>query len=476
MRSVKAAARETFASLEHRNFRLFFVGQGISQCGNWLTLVAQTLLVLKLTDSGVALGVLAAAQFGPVLLLGPWAGLVADRSDKRKLLIVVQALAMLQSFLLAALAFSDRPPLGALYAVAVFGGLCMAFDNPARRSFVVEMVPPDRVNNAVSLNSALMTLSRVIGPALAGLLVTTVGYGWAFLGDGLSYIAVLAGLGMMRTSELRPAPVTPKARGQVRAGLRYVRSVPELFVPLVMMAVVGTLSYNFQTVFPLFVTRDLSGSDATFTVLFSVTSAGSLVGALVAARHSEIGVDRVSVAAVAYGATMALMALAPTVPIAVGLGVVLGLSSITFLVASTAIVQMRAAADMRGRVLALQAMLFLGSTPVGGPIVGWVAEELGARYSIALGAAAAVGAGMWGLAAVRRTPAGAVAAAAAVPAGAPRPAAAPVPAGGAGTGYADAAPAVADRPAVTAGELHPAVRAPGLAPAAGCDGPAPDVA
>ena len=464
MRSVKAAARETFASLEHRNFRLFFVGQGISQCGNWLTLVAQTLLVLKLTDSGVALGVLAAAQFGPVLLLGPWAGLVADRSDKRKLLIVVQALAMLQSFLLAALAFSDRPPLGALYAVAVFGGLCMAFDNPARRSFVVEMVPPDRVNNAVSLNSALMTLSRVIGPALAGLLVTTVGYGWAFLGDGLSYIAVLAGLGMMRTSELRPAPVTPKARGQVRAGLRYVRSVPELFVPLVMMAVVGTLSYNFQTVFPLFVTRDLSGSDATFTVLFSVTSAGSLIGALVAARHSEIGVDRVSVAAVAYGATMALMALAPTVPLAVGLGVVLGLSSITFLVASTAIVQMKAAADMRGRVLALQAMLFLGSTPVGGPIVGWVAEELGARYSIALGAAAAVGAGLWGLAAVRRTPAGAVAAAA------------PVPAGGAGTGYADAAQAVADRPAVTAGELHPAVRAPGLAPAAGCDGPAPDVA
>ncbi|MGH9236355.1 MAG: MFS transporter, partial [Acidimicrobiales bacterium] len=408
MRSVRAAARETFASLEHRNFRLFFVGQGISQCGNWLTLVAQTLLVLKLTDSGVALGVLAAAQFGPVLLLGPWAGLVADRSDKRKLLIVVQALAMVQSFALAALAFSDRPPLGALYAVAVFGGLCMAFDNPTRRSFVVEMVPPDRVNNAVSLNSALMTLSRVIGPALAGLLVTTVGYGWAFLGDGLSYIAVLAGLWMMRTSELRPAPVTPKAKGQVRAGLRYVRSVPELFVPLVMMAVVGTLSYNFQTVFPLFVTRDLNGSDATFTVLFSITSAGSLVGALVGARRSDTRVDRVSMAAVAYGVTMALMALAPTVPVALALGVVLGLSSITFLVASTAIVQLRSAAEMRGRVLALQAMLFLGSTPVGGPIVGWVAEELGARYSIGLGAVAAVGAGLWGLAAVRRTEVGTV--------------------------------------------------------------------
>ena len=403
MRSLRVAARETFASLEHRNFRLFFVGQGISQVGNWLTLVAQTLLVLELTDSGVALGVLAAAQFGPILLLGPWAGLVADRSDKRRLLLVVQVLAMLQSFALAALAFSGRPPVGALYAVAIAGGLCMAFDNPARRSFVVEMVPPERINNAVSLNSALMTSSRVVGPALAGLLVTTVGYGWAFLGDGLSYLAVLAGLWMMRTCELRPAPVAPRAKGQVRAGLRYVRSVPELFVPLVMMAVVGTLSYNFQTVFPLFVTRDLHGSGATFTVLFSVVSVGSLAGALITARHDDIGVRRVGQAALAYGATMAVMAVAPNVAVAVTVGVVLGLASISFLVASTAIVQVKAAADMRGRVLALQAMLFLGSTPVGGPIVGWVADQFGARYSIGLGAAAAVGAGLWGLAVLRRS-------------------------------------------------------------------------
>jgi MFS family permease len=402
MSRLRAAGRETFASLEHRNFRLFFAGQGISQIGNWLTLVAQTLLVLKITDSGVALGVLAAAQFGPVLVLGAWAGLIADRSDKRKLLLVVQALAMLQSFMLAALAFAGDPPLAALYAVAVFGGVCMAFDNPARRSFVVEMVPPQQVNNAVSLNSALMTSSRVVGPALAGLLVSTVGYGWAFLGDGLSYVAVLAGLWMMRTSELRPAPVAQRARGQVREGLRYVRSVPELFVPLVMMGVIGTLSYNFQTVFPLFVTRDLDGSDATFTALFSVVSVGSLAGALVTARRADTGVRRVSLAALAYGAAMAMMSVAPNVAVAVGLGVVLGVASITFLVSSTAIVQVRAAPEMRGRVLALQAMLFLGSTPVGGPIVGWVAERFGARYSIGLGAVAALGAGLWGLAVMRR--------------------------------------------------------------------------
>lgn len=400
---AKGAARETFASLQHRNFRLFFTGQLISQVGNWLTLVAQTLLVLELTDSGVALGVLAAAQFGPILVLGPWAGLVADRSDKRRLLLVVQVLAMGQSFLLAALAFSGDPPVGAIYAVAALGGICMAFDNPARRSFVVEMVDPERINNAVSLNSALMTASRVIGPALAGLLVTTVGYGWAFAADGLSYVAVLAGLWMMRTSELRPAPVAARARGQVRAGLRYVRSVPELFVPMVMMAVIGTLSYNFQTVFPLFVTRDLGGSDAAFTVLFSVVSVGSLIGALVTARREDIDVRRVAHAALAYGAVMAVMAVVPGMAVAVPVGIALGLASITFLVASTAIVQIKAVAEMRGRVLALQAMLFLGSTPVGGPIVGWVAERAGARYSVALGAAAALGAGLWGLAVLRRT-------------------------------------------------------------------------
>lgn len=402
MTRLRAAARETFASLRYRNFRLFFVGQGISQVGNWLTLVAQTLLVLDLTDSGVALGVLAAAQFGPVLLLGAWAGLIADRSDKRRLLLVVQALAMLQSFALAALAFSDDPPVGAIYAAAVVGGVCMAFDNPARRSFVVEMVPTSEINNAVSLNSALMTSSRVVGPALAGLLVSTVGFGWAFLGDGLSYIAVMGGLWAMRTGELHPAPVARRARGQVRAGLRYVRSVPELFVPLVMMGVIGTFSYNFQTVFPLFVTRDLDGSDATFTAVFSVVSVGSLVGALRTARRTDIGVRQVGLAAVGYGAAMSLMVVSPNVGVTLVLALVLGYASITFLVASTAIVQIRAAAEMRGRVLALQAMLFLGSTPVGGPIVGSIAERFGARYSIAVGAAAALGAGAWGLAVFRR--------------------------------------------------------------------------
>ena len=393
---LAAATRDTFASFRVRNFRLFFLGQGISQIGNWMTLIAQTLLVLDITHSGVAVGFLAACQFGPVLLLGAWAGLVADRSDKRHLLLIVQVVAMAQSFLLGALAFMDDPPLAALFAVASLGGLCMAFDNPARRAFVVEMVPEDLVHNAVSLNSAMMTSSRVIGPALGGLLITTVGYGWAFWADGLSYIAVLVSLWLMRTEELRPSTPAVRGKGQVRQGLRYVRDTPVLAVPLAMMAVVGTLSFNFQVVLPLLVTRTFDRSKATFTILFSCISLGSLVGALWTARRRSIGVIDVVKASFAFGVTMLALAVAPSIAWAFPIGAVMGMASIGFLTASTAIVQTKAAPEMRGRVLALQAMVFLGSTPIGGPIVGYVSEHLGPRYAIAMGGFAGVGAAAWG--------------------------------------------------------------------------------
>lgn len=394
---MQGSVRETFRSLWIRNFRLFFIGQWISQVGNWMTLVAQTLLVLKLTDSGIALGVLAVAQFGPILIIGPWAGLIADRSDKRRLLMVVQTLAMVQSFVLAAIAFGDHPSVVAIYAVAFVGGVTVAFDNPARRAFVVEMVPEGDMPNAVSLNSAVMTSSRIFGPALAGLAITQAGFGWAFLIDGVSYVAVLVMLAMMNKAELRPAPVLERAKGQIREGLRYARSVPALWIPLVMMAVVGTLSFNFQVVFPLFAIRDLEGTDQTFTLLFSVISVGSLIGALAAARRHEVEVRVVALSAIAFGVAMGFMAFAPNVGVAAVVSVVVGVGSISFLTTSTAIVQMRAEPTMRGRVLALQGMVFLGSTPIGGPMLGWVSERMGARYGIALGAAAALGSGLWGL-------------------------------------------------------------------------------
>lgn len=402
MTRLRLATADTFRSLGIRNFRLFFTGQLVSQVGNWLTLIAQTLLVLKLTDSGIALGLLAAAQFGPVLLFGAFAGLVADRSDKRRLLIAVQTFAMGQSFVLAALAFMDRPPVWAIYVVASLGGLATAFDNPARRSFVVELVPESEITNAVSLNSALMTGSRIIGPALGGLLVATAGFGWAFLLDGLSYLAVLAGLHLIDPADVRRSPAAPRGRGQVRDGLRYALSVTELRVPLVMMAVIGTLAFNFQTVLPLFTVRDLSGGHLTFSLLMSVVSVGSLAGALAAARRKDVGVRMVSVAAAGFGLSMLALALAPNQPVAFAVGAVMGLTSITFMTTSTAIVQLRSDPMMRGRVLALQAIVFLGSTPIGGPIVGAISERFGARWGLTLGAAATLAAGAYGLLTVRQ--------------------------------------------------------------------------
>jgi MFS family permease len=400
---VRAVASETFRSLHVRNFRLFFTGQLVSQIGNWLTLIAQTLLVLDLTGSGVAVGVLTACQWAPVLLFGAWAGLVADRSDKRRLLVIVQSLAMLQSFVLAGLAFMGDPPVAAIYVVAFFGGLALAFDNPARRSFVVEMVPEEDVNNAVGLNSALMTSARVVGPAFAGLLITTVGFGWCFLLDGLSYLAVIGCLLAMNPSQLRKAPITERGKRQVRAGLAYVRRVPDLWIPLAMMAVIGTLAFNFQVVMPLLVKRTFGGDNGTFTVLFSVISIGSLIGALVNARRKTISVRHVVVSSVAFGATMCVMAASPSLAFAFPIGVAVGWSSIAFMTASTAIVQLRADPSMRGRVLALQAIVFLGSTPIGGPVLGWVCEQFGARAGLLVGGVAALVAAGFGELAARRS-------------------------------------------------------------------------
>ncbi|HEX7131637.1 MAG TPA: MFS transporter, partial [Iamia sp.] len=347
-------------------------------------------------------GLLTAFQFGPVLLLGAWAGSIADRSDKRKLLIRMQTLAMVQSLAFAAIVFSGHATVGIIYALAAVQGVITAFDNPARRAFVVEMVPKDMVANAVSLNSTVMTGSRIVGPAAAGLLVVTVGFGWAFLVDGLSYIAVIYGLLLMRSEELHPSTPTAKGKGQVVEGLRYVRSQPDLFVPLVMMAAIGTFAFNFQVTIPLLVTGPLGGGDGTFTILFSVLSLGSMAGALWTARRTEVDGRQIIVAAAGFGVTMLLLALAPTLWASFPAAILLGIASIAFMTTSTAIVQMRAAPEYRGRVLALQAMVFLGSTPIGGPTVGLIIDSFGPRSGVAVGGLACLAAAAWGHRALRR--------------------------------------------------------------------------
>ncbi len=401
---LRAAAEGRIRALRIRNFRLFFVGQLISNSGNWLTMVALTLLVLHLTGSGIAVGGLAACQFGPILLLSPFAGLVADRSNKLRLLKCTQIGEMMQSLVLAGLAFMHHPPLAALYATALAGGCLLAFDNPVRRSFVTEMVPPEDVGNAVTLYSALVNTSRIFGPTLAGGLVITAGFGWCFTLDAVSYIAVLVALWMMRTEELRAIEVTPRGKGQVRAGMRYVRSVPDLWLPFVMLGVVGTLSYNFTVVFPLFVEHALHGNDASYTLVYAVFSAGALVGALLVADRRSVRVHDIVVGAAAFGATMLILSVAPNVATTIPIVAVLGFTSIAFMTATTSIVQMRADPRMHGRVLALQTVLLIGTTPIGGPIMGALADGAGARVPVVIGGAAARAAALFGLVAGRAAP------------------------------------------------------------------------
>lgn len=387
----------TFRSLRHRNFRLFFTGQLISQTGTWLTMVAQTLLVLSLTRSGITLGLLTACQFGPVLLLGAWAGAVADRSDKRQLLLVVQSLAMVQSVALGLVVLAGAATIPAIFALAAVQGVLTAFDNPARRAFVVEMVPTEDLANAVSLNSAVMTGSRVVGPAAAGALVLWVGYGWPFILDAVTYIAVLVGLVMMRPAELNRSAPTARAGGQVRQGLRYIRSEPQLFVPIVMMAIIGTFAFNFSVTVPLLVDGPLGGSTTTFTLLFSVMSLGSVIGALFTARRTQVTTRHLLAASAAFGVTMLLLAASPNLGFAFPAAVLLGLASISFMTSSTAIVQMLAGPAYRGRVLAIQSMVFLGSTPIGGPLIGWISDGYGPRAGVALGGVACLAATLYGL-------------------------------------------------------------------------------
>lgn len=392
----------TFASFRVRNFRLFFIGQLISNTGNWLTIVALTLLVLNATHSGLAVGLLTACQFGPILLLSAWAGSIADRSDKHKLLFITQGGEMAQSFGLAVLAFIPGTPVWAFFALAAVGGGLLAFDNPIRRSFVPEMVPRELIPNAVMLYSTLVNASRIFGPALAGLLVVTVGYGWAFAIDGLSYVAVITSLAMMRRSELRLRPPVPKVKGAVMEGIRYIRSMPTLWISFVMLAAVGTFSYEFNVVVPLFVTQGLGGSDTAYTIAYSLFSLGALIGALATAHRRDVDLRLIVVGCAALGVTMAALSAVPSVAWIYPMIMIVGVASIIYMTTTTAIVQVRARPSMHGRVLAIQSVLMIGTNPIGGPILGAVSDTFGARAPVILGAAVALMTAAWGAWAMRR--------------------------------------------------------------------------
>jgi MFS family permease len=393
---LKTSLRGTFKSLKHRNFRLYFIGQTVSNTGNWLTNIAITLLVLQRTNSGLAVGLLAACQYGPILLLSIYGGVIADRYNKRRTLLLTQTLEMIESIGLAVLAFLPHMPLYNFYLVAVAGGVLLAFDNPLRRSFVSEMVPSGSLSNAVVLYSLIVNTARVLGPALAGALVVTFGYGWAFAIDAATYLAVISSLLLMREPELHRDKPRPREKGELSAGFKYVYHAPILLINFSMLMVIGTLAYNFNTTLPLFVTKGLHAANGIYTVLYSLMGVGSVITALIVAQRNLVKLRHAIGGAAILGVTMLLLAVAPNVYVAAPIALLLGAGSIIYTTATTSLVQLAAENYIRGRVLALQTVLLVGTTPLGSPLLGWLADAFGGRTPLFIGGLVAIFAAVGG--------------------------------------------------------------------------------
>jgi MFS family permease len=388
MSAVGVATRRTFQSLRVRNYRLYFTAQLISNSGTWMDRVAQAWLVLHLTGSGFDLGIVTGLQFLPVLLFGPWGGLIADRMDKRRLLYATQTGGGLIALALGILVETHAIRLWQVFLLAFCLGVMNLFDNPARQTFVFEMVGKEDLPNAVSLNSVVMNASRVVGPALGGVLITLVGLGVCFLANAASFGAVLVGLALMRSSELHKIDPVVRARGQLRDGFRYVWRTPSLRNTLIAMAVIGIFAYNFQVTLALLATVTFHGGAGSYAVLTSCMGVGAIVGGLTVAHRGRPTPRLLQGVALTFGALLAVVAAAPSLAVAAVVIVFMGAASIAFIATANAELQLQAEPAMRGRVMALYSMAFLGSTPIGGPLIGAISEWTNPRVSIAVGAVA----------------------------------------------------------------------------------------
>ncbi|HEX6521057.1 MAG TPA: MFS transporter [Streptosporangiaceae bacterium] len=376
---------QVVSSLRHRNYRLFFFGQLVSVMGTWMESVAQSFLVLGLTHSGTQLGLTLAVRFLPMLVFGPVGGLFADRRDKQRILYVTQTLAGLVSATFAALVATGSIRLWMVYLLGLTLGFVNVFDNPARQSFISEMVPAPDIPNAVTLNSVSMNMARVLGAAVGGGAVAVLGVALCFGLNAMSFAAVLGSLALMNRSLLYPARRVAKEKGQIRQGLRYVATTRELLIPLVMIAVVGTLAWEFQVSLPLMATKVLGGGAESYGVMASLMGVGAVVGGLVSAARPHPRARSLCLAAVGWGIAILAAALAPNMLTELVVMLFVGYGSITFNSYAKTVLQLAAKPEMRGRVMALWALAWLGSTPVGGPIVGWIGQEFGARWSLVVG-------------------------------------------------------------------------------------------
>lgn len=387
-----------FAALGVPNFRRYVPGQALSLIGTWVETVAQALLVLRLTHSGIVLGLTTAARYAPILLLSPYAGLLVDRYPKRRVLLGTQIGLGLVSAALGAAVLTGGIRLWQVVVLAIAFGTLSAVDNPARQAFVAEVVGSDLIRNAVTLNSTTVNVARVIGPTIAAVLAGTIGLGWCFVVNAVSFGFVVASLLSLDASGLHPVPPVPRRRGQLRAGLRYAEQVPAIIRPLLMMALVGTFTFEFEVSLPLLASTTFHGTDTTYSWLIGAVGAGAVAGGLYAARSARTGVARLTKAALGYAIAVGLVAAAPTLPTAIAACVLVGVASVMFLTTGNSTIQLASDAAYRGRVTALWSMALVGSTPIGSPIIGALSDVAGPRYALVLGAAACLAAmiiGCW---------------------------------------------------------------------------------
>lgn len=404
VRSARNYFRGTFSSLKIRNYRLYFTGQGISLCGTWMQMVGQAWLVLKLTNSGTALGLVVALQYLPIMLMAPGGGIVADRFNKRRVLFVTQSTSAVLALMLGILVATDVVRLWMVFVLAGLLGVTNAVDNPTRQSFIHELVGGEQLRNAVTLNSIEVNLTRVIGPAIAGVLIAAVGIAWCFFFNAASYAAIPLCLLLMRREELLTVEPVPRARGQLREGFRYVRDTPVLRDVLIMMGIIGTLTFEFGVVLPLMAKFTFASGAKGLALLTAFMGTGAVVGGLATAGRRKTAPRGLISVALAFGAAVVLASLAPNLALCVFAMVIVGVFSIIFISLGNTILQLESAPHMRGRVMALWSIAFLGSTTIGGPIIGLVGTHASPRWGLAVGGLAALAAGVFGLVAMRHYP------------------------------------------------------------------------
>jgi MFS family permease len=391
---VTEALGRSFASLRIPNYRRYFTGQLVSLSGNWMQMVAEMWVVLTLTGSGVAVGVTTALQFLPMLMFGAFGGLIADRVPKRRLLLITQALHMIAPLAMLTLALEGVLAAWMVFALVFVRGCVNAVDYPTRQAFVMEMVGSKRVVNAVSLNSVLVHSARVVGPAIAGVLIATVGVEPCFALNAVSFAVMFVALRGMDASKLRAAELVPRAPGAVRAGLAYVRRTPELWIPLALMAVVGTLGFNFQAILPLLARFTFDGGPGAYAALVSAMGLGAIVGALVNGARGSVTPLLLVGAALGFGVLSLIAAGAPTLALELVVLAPLGAATVTLAASVNSALQLASEPSMRGRVMALYSVVFLGSTPIGGPLAGWLAEAIDPRAALVMAGVGALIAGL----------------------------------------------------------------------------------